>query len=55
MAFHIFYDDEKKECVVYIPKTGQQIKQVFWKIEVTDGNGNTTLVQRKRSHKEAQR
>jgi uncharacterized protein YnzC (UPF0291/DUF896 family) len=51
MAFQIFYDDEKKECVAYIPKTGQQIKQVYWKIEITDENGNTVTIQRKKERK----
>ena len=51
MGFQIFYDHEKQECVAYIPKTGQQIKQVYWKIEITDEQGNTTTIQRKKERK----
>jgi hypothetical protein len=51
MSFQIFYDDEKKECIAYIPKTGQQIRQVYWKIETTDENGNSTIIQRKKERK----
>jgi hypothetical protein len=51
MGFQILYDAEKQECLVYIPKTHQQIKQIYWKLEVTDEHGNTTIVQRKKQRK----
>jgi hypothetical protein len=51
MGFCIKYDHEKQECVACINETGQQIKQLYWKIEVTDEYGNTTKIKREKVRK----